>query len=221
MTSSAAVLDPSGLIESNAREAADLVCELTLLLDRVDRKDETLAGARLVTRRIADRLGQIVWLRRVETGGSASNPDAWSPLELLEELEQEALSLAAGRVEIACHTPDLLPQYWFLDRELTTATLRNALHSALVYARERVTLGVSSRDGWLGFSVEDDGGGFPAHVLAPATANDEADRCNGNTLGILFARAAADAHRSGERTGRVELANRDDGPGTRFVLWLP
>lgn len=221
MTRSGAAYDPGTLIESNAREAADLVGELTLLLDRVDKSDKTLAGARLVTRRIADRLGQIVWLRRVEAGGTQVESDAWSPVELIEELEEEAASLAGGRISVGREVPEVLPQYWFFDRDLAAATLRNALHSALVYARGRVTLGLAIRDGWLGFSVEDDGGAFPEHLLVPDAAAEEPERCNGNALGILFARVAADAHRNGARAGRVELANRTDGPGTRFVLWLP
>src|SRR5690606_5212823 len=48
------------LIESNAREAADLAGELILLLDRAAAEPPCLAAARMVTRRLSDRLGQVV-----------------------------------------------------------------------------------------------------------------------------------------------------------------
>jgi hypothetical protein len=44
--------------------------------------------------------------------------------------------------------------------------------------------------------------------------------CNGNALGIHFARLVAASHVSEHRRGRVELANRSGG-GTCFTLWLP
>jgi hypothetical protein len=208
------------LIESNAREAADLVGELTLLLDRVGNESAYLSAARMVTRRLADRLGQVMTLERLaRTGGL--RPDAWSPIELVEELEHEAISLAGKRVEVQVHAPELVPQCWFFDRELVTMTLSNAVHSALVHAREAIGLEFGLRDGCLGFSVLDDYGAFPAELLSETPPRLERGDCNGNALGIYFARLVAAAHVNGGRHGWVELVNRPDGPGTRFTLWLP
>jgi signal transduction histidine kinase len=216
-------IDPAGaraLIQSNAREAADLAGELMLLLDRAGAEAQCLPAARMVTRRLSDRLGQAVILERLMRPGGL-RPDAWSPIELVEELEHEAVSLAGSRIAINVSAPDLVPQYWFFDRELVSMVLHNALHSALVYARGAVTLEFQIDAGYLGLSVLDDAGAFPPEVLCEAPPRVERGELNGNALGIHFARLVAASHAAAGRRGRIELANRAGGAGTRFTLWLP
>ncbi|MGH8666793.1 MAG: hypothetical protein ACREUX_21225 [Burkholderiales bacterium] len=215
----AEALSTRALIESNAREAADLVGELTLLLDRALPEGHGLPAARMVTRRLSDRLGQVMMLERLARAGGI-RPDAWSPIELVEELEHEAVSLAGSRIAIDVRAPDLVPQFWFFDRELVSMALHNALHSALVYAYSAVTLEFRMSDGYLGFGIQDDTGSFPDELLVEAPLRAERGECNGNALGIHFSRLVAAGHVSGERCGRVELANRGGG-GTCFTLWLP
>ncbi len=216
-------LDAAGaraLIQSNAREAADLAGELTLLLDRAGADGDCLPAARMVTRRLSDRLGQAMVLERLLRPGGI-RPDAWSPIDLVEELEHEAVSLAGRRLAVSVSAPDLVPQYWFFDRELVTLVLHNALHSALVYARGAVTLEFGIDEGYLGFGILDDAGAFPPEVMSDALPRIERGECNGNALGIHFARLVAASHASQGRRGRIELANRTGGSGTRFTLWLP
>ena len=208
------------LIEANAHEATDLIGELTLLLDRIGNESAYVAAARMVTRRIADRLGQLMTLERLERGGGM-HADMWSPIALLEELEHEAIALAGNRMDISVRTPDLVPQYWFFDRELAGMVLGNALHSALTHATRSVVLELQLREGRLGFCISDDGGGFPQALVASTAQPFERGEINGNALGIHFARLVAAAHTYAGRCGSVELSNRADGPGTRFVLWLP
>jgi hypothetical protein len=208
------------LIESNAREAADLAGELMLLLDRAGAEAQCLPAARMVTRRLSDRLGQVMTLERLMRPGGI-RADAWSPIDVVEELEHEAVSLAGSRIAINVNAPELVPQFWFFDRELVSMALHSALHSALVYARATVTLEFRINDGYLGFSVLDDAGSFPAELLSEAPPRAERGECNGNALGIHFARLVAASHVSSSRRGRIELANRAEGSGTRFTLWLP
>lgn len=208
------------LIESNAREAADLAGELILLLDRAAAEPPCLAAARMVTRRLSDRLGQVVTLERLARRG-AIRADAWSPVELLEELVHEARSLVGGRLAVEVQSPDLVPQSWFFDRELVSLALHGALHSALVHAAAAVTLELRMEQGYLGFGIGDDAGSFPAELVAQAQRPPERGECNGNALGIHFARLVATGHVSRDRRGSVQLANRPGGAGTRFTLWLP
>jgi hypothetical protein len=208
------------LIESNAREAADLVGELTLLLDRLGTDRSCLPAARMVTRRLSDRLGQVTTLERLADAGGY-RPDVWSPIEVIEELEHEAVSLAGDRIDVRVIAPDLVPQYWFFDRELVTMTLAGALHSALVHAAESVSLEFGMHEGFLGFGIVDDSGAFPAELLTEASPPLERGECNGNALGVHFARLVAAVHVNRGRQGRVELLNRADAHGTRFTLWLP
>lgn len=208
------------LVESNTREAADLVGQLVLLLDRLAAEPENLGAARMVTRQLADRLAQAGILERLGAGGGW-HPDGWSPIELVEELEHQALGLADGRIEVCVLTPDLVPQYWFFDRELVATALSSALHAALCHAVRRVNLELVMRDGYLGFSIGDDAGAFPRALLEDAPACFDRGEFNGNALGIHFARVAAALHVDKQRHGRVELVNRAGGSGTLFTLWLP
>jgi hypothetical protein len=209
------------LIDSNAREAADLVGELTLLLDRAGADREALPAARMVTRRLSDRIAQVTTLERLANLGGY-RPDAWSPIELLEELEHEAVALAGERIDVRVAAPDLVPQYWFFDRELVTQALVGALHSALAHAVRSVSIGCGVRDGCFGFSVEDDAGAFPLELVEDdESLRLERGELNGNALGVHFARVVAMLHVNAGQHGRVELRNRADVPGTRFTLWLP
>ena len=216
----AAIRNARALIEANAHEATDLIGELTLLLDRIGNESPYIAAARLVTRRIADRLGQLMMLERLERG-AAMRPDMWSPIGVLEELEHDAIALAGNRMDISVRTPDLVPQYWFFDRELAGMVLSNAVHSALTHATRSVVLELRLRDGQLGFCISDDGGAFPSALVVTGAESFERGEINGNALGIHFARLVAAAHAFAGRHGWIELTNRDDGPGTRFGLWLP
>jgi signal transduction histidine kinase len=215
-----AIRNARALIEANAQEATDLIGELTLLLDRIGNESTYIAAARMVTRRIADRVGQLVTLERLERGGSM-RPDMWSPIALLEELEHEAIALAGNRMDISVRTPELVPQYWFFDRELAGMVLSNALHSALTHATRCVVLELHLRDGQLGFCIADDGGAFPEELVASTAQTFERGEINGNALGIHFARLVAATHTYAGRHGWVELSNHSNGPGTRFALWLP
>jgi len=209
------------LIASNSREAADLVGELTLLLDRAVNDRSLLGVARMVTRRLSDRIGQATMLERLANVGGY-RPDAWSPIEIVEELEHEAVSLAGSRVDVNVVAPDLVPQYWFFDRELVTMALGGALHNALTHAVRSVSLEYAVREGCFGVSVVDDAGAFPLELLQQGTRPLlERGELNGNALGVHFARLVAMLHVNGGRPGRVELQNRSDAPGTRFTLWLP
>lgn len=207
------------LIESNAREAADLVGELTLLLDRAGNGDPSIAAARMLARRIADRLGQVMTLERWAQG-SVVRADTWSPIDVVEELEHEAVALVGARIDVQVVVPQLVPQCWYFDRELVTMTLGNALHSALRHATAELTLELLLHDGYLGFRVQDDAGAYPGELIDDALPSFELGDMNCNALGIHFARQVAHAHVNGARRGRLDLANQSTA-GTSFTLWLP
>jgi signal transduction histidine kinase len=101
------------------------------------------------------------------------------------------------------HTP-----FWFFDDYLTRLALEAAVHNALRFARSEVTLSCCIRDGFLVFSVADDGPGLGADG-EPSTG-----------LGTALCHAIAQAHVNGERSGKLVLRNRPEG-GALFELWLP
>jgi K+-sensing histidine kinase KdpD len=98
--------------------------------------------------------------------------------------------------------------FWFFDDYLTRMALEAALHNALRFARSEVILACGVRDGFLVFSVADDGPGLGADG-APSTG-----------LGTALCQAIAQAHTNGARSGKLVLRNRPEG-GALFELWLP
>lgn len=102
------------------------------------------------------------------------------------------------------------PPYWYFDQRLVNMAMDAAVHNARRFARKQVTLGLRQESGFLIFVIDDDGPGLGAQD--PSTAS--------TGLGTSLCKAVAEAHRSGERQGHIELHNRPEG-GARFELWLP
>lgn len=102
------------------------------------------------------------------------------------------------------------PSYWYFDQRLVHMALDAAFHNASRFARSEVRLGLRAQDGYLIFVIDDDGPGLGA--IDPSSSS--------TGLGTDLCKSVAEAHRSGERQGRIDLLNRPQG-GARFELWLP
>lgn len=219
-------IDLQSLTAAGIHELKNLLGQLTLSLDEIAQADcpgvaSQIASARFASRRIADRMVELLTLYKLDGGKQAFTMDAHSPADFLEDVQQEAHSLAAGRLTVgmAC-AADATP-FWFFDRELVQGALMNAIHNALLHARSRITLQMQTHEGWLKFSVEDDGPGYPPELLqADLAAPRASNSSTGTGLGLYFAQAVAKAHENKGRVGQVELANAAGG-GAVFGLLLP
>ncbi len=136
-----------------------------------------------------------------------------SPKDLLEQIYRAGqirrLSLPHAP-RVAMQVPENAPPYWYFDQRLVHMALDAALHNASRFAREQVTLGLREENGYLVFTIDDDGPGLGAADPSSASTG----------LGTALCEAVAQAHRSGARQGRIDLRNRPEG-GARFELWLP
>lgn len=103
------------------------------------------------------------------------------------------------------------PAFWYFDPRLVLLAMEAALHNAWRFARSDVVLNARQQDGFLVFSVEDDGLGLGAPDSAAASSTG---------LGTELCAAVAHAHHQGGVHGRVTL-NTQAGGGTRFEIWLP
>jgi signal transduction histidine kinase len=218
-----ASVDLQTLAASTVHELKNLLGQLRLSLDDIAQTDcpevaAQVAGARFACSRIADRMVELLTLYKLEGGQRAFSMEARSPCDFLEDLQTEIQVLAGGRVKV--ETADGgSPDFWFFDRELVQGAMMNALHNALAHARSRIVLRTTVRDGLLAFSVEDDGAGYPAHLLHADLAMPQASQ-KGTGLGLYFAQTVAKSHENKGRTGYVELTNAPSG-GAVFSLFLP
>ncbi|MEJ6006766.1 HAMP domain-containing sensor histidine kinase [Paucibacter sp. AS339] len=133
-----------------------------------------------------------------------------SPQEFLQKLLRVDSRPDGAPLRIA---PDsAAPPFWYFDARLVLLAMEAALHNAWRFARGDVCLNAAQVDGYLVMSVEDDGLGLGA--------TDPSSRSS-TGLGMELCAAVARAHHNGERQGRVTLAARPQGQGTRFEIWLP
>lgn len=164
----------------------------------------------------AATLTRLLLFYKSEKGRLDADIDARVPADLLAELAAEIGRQTALTVDVDAAAA---PTLWFYDESLVRLVLVDALYNAMRYARQRIVLGAAERDGWLCFSVRDDGPGFPDTLLGAAGTFDmQPVSGEGTGLGLHLASRVAALHENGGQRGRLELAN--DG-GALFTLFLP
>ena len=107
-----------------------------------------------------------------------------------------------------------------VDPERLAQIVANLVENALKYARQRVTVAMTAREGHLGLQVDDDGPGIDAadlpHVFERLYVSRAAPgRKVGTGIGLAIVRELAAA--MGGRAAAQPL----DGAGTRFVVDIP
>lgn len=112
---------------------------------------------------------------------------------------------------------------WYCDYSVIGNALASVLNNALRYTKKTVLISAAEENGYLGISIEDDGGGYPAHFLAADLNNStELDWVSGNTgLGLYFSSVMAGLHKNAGKSGYVRIDNQSRLGGARFTLFLP
>ncbi len=190
----------------------DVKNRLTVLASRAEQKGdgETLRSVL----EVAATLTHLLAYYKVEKGNLGVDIDARTPADLLNEL-----SLGIGKQTTLSVIADLseAPTLWFYDEALVRMVLLNALYNALRHARQQVLMAACVRNGWLEFSVRDDGPGYPEAMLEQPLAMQSLSR-EGTGLGLHLADRVAACHSNAGQRGYVELGNEG---GAVFRLRLP
>ena len=157
---------------------------------------------------------QFLTLYGARTEGLSPLCEDESPLEMLSALQRvwsAKLQMDARAVSIELATPSQAPAFWYFDHRLVRLSLDAAIHNAVRFARQLVTLDVREEQGWLVWHVIDDGPGL-------GSIDPEHDSATG--MGTALSEAVATAHRSNDRVGHISLTSRE-GLGTEFTMALP
>lgn len=174
------------------------------------------------TKRLNGKLIQLLSFYKMDKAMLSVNTAEWCVYGLLTELLlQEVPLLDARNIEgEICCDEDLA---WVFDRELVAGALGNALNNAVRYARHSLIVEAQREGNELVISVQDDGAGFPAHILDNSgIQGQDISFFNGNTgLGLYFSRTIAQMHCSNGRAGRIHLENVAGQGGACFSLILP
>jgi len=190
----------------------DVKNRLTILANRAEQKGdaETLHGVL----EVAEILTRLLTYYKAGNGNLWIEEEARTPADLLNELTLE-MGKQTGLTVSADHSA--APTLWFYDENLVRMVLLNALYNALRHARQQVRMAVCVRDGWLEFSVCDDGSGYPEAMLSQPIAMQSLSP-EGTGLGLHLANRVAALHRHAGQQGYVELSNEG---GAVFRLRLP
>jgi two-component system sensor histidine kinase SenX3 len=114
--------------------------------------------------------------------------------------------------------------YWYIDRDLVTGILVNALNNAYKYTDKKIRVAAQVVDRMLELRVEDDGRGYPPNMLhdGAVTAHKGINFFSGSTgLGFHFAARAAAMHKTSQGQGTLTIENGGHFGGGCFVVRLP
>lgn len=157
---------------------------------------------------------QFLTLYGAEHGDLKALCEDESPKDFLASITriwQLKMQADQGAVRVEMVDSESAPDFWYFNRRLVQLALDAAIHNATRFARSLVQLRVAEHDGWLVWTISDDGEGLgaadPGHSHATG-------------LGTALAQAVAEAHRLGERVGHTRLKSGAT-QGATFTLSLP
>lgn len=159
----------------------------------------------------AERLSKLLSAYRL---ARHENPVAMVPVNVRGLVEDVLLRVDASRGNIMVDSACRCEEVWVCDRELVADSLVNALQNALRHARSRILFDADVTDGWLRFTVSDDGPGVPDELPAYGDGTRSG-------VGLFIARRIAQLHVRHGRHGRFSIANGGGLGGAVFTLELP
>lgn len=111
----------------------------------------------------------------------------------------------------------------FFDRELIGSVVSNVVINAIRYARHEVLISAGQVGEQLVISINDDGPGFPEHMIEHQTDYVLGiNQSSGSTgLGLYFAANIARQHQRQGVKGHIEIANGGALGGGVFRIYLP
>lgn len=140
-------------------------------------------------------------------------------IDLIGTQSSELMKSRGVTLEFNCQ-PDL---YWDFDEDLVTGIIGNAFNNAILYTKDRVRLSAAEVDSGLEIRIEDNGSGYPQHMLKEcADCMRGIDFGSGSTgLGLYFSAIVARMHRQRDCCGEIRLENGGTLGGGCFILNLP
>ncbi|NOT83944.1 MAG: HAMP domain-containing histidine kinase [Methylococcaceae bacterium] len=173
--------------------------------------------------RMNNNLMQLLILYKIDESKFTPNVDECFAIDILNAVvEQQASLFAINSLELTIVCAENLICY--CDSHLIINAITTVVNNSQRYARTKVLLSaVAEEEGYVRFSVEDDGAGYPAHFLhSNAMDNKVVNLSTGSTgLGLFFVATIAKMHVNGDKKGLITLNNHCPLGGAKFSLLLP
>ena len=222
-------LDFSTILATNAH---DMKNSLFMLLQSIENLDshanltaeqhQAVADLHYQTSRINGSLMQLLSLYKDENQQLPLYIEENSVADMFEDvLERNRLYLNTHDIKINIEVEDDLMGYFDLD--LVTYLIADIFINALRHTNTLITLRAFSDQKYINIQVEDDGKGYPKHMLDVNSINKAPFNAGKGRsgLGLLFAQKIASGHNTEQLQGHVVLRNKDNQGGSLFTLRLP
>lgn len=172
--------------------------------------------------RLSGDLVQLLTLYKMQHQQYTPKIDEYDVGDFLQEsvaMHESVLRSRGITIEAQC-PPDLRG---YFDRDMIASIINNVINNACKYTKSLVRVTGIERDGYTLITVDDDGAGYPAHMLEQSGAETRPInvRTGSTSLGLYFAGLIARAHTNKGRHGSIRCSNDGIDGGGRFSLFLP
>lgn len=222
-------LDFSTILATSAHDMKNSLFMLLQSIENLDLADnftakqhQEFADLHYQTSRINGSLMQLLALYRDEKKELPIYIEENSVSEMLQEvIDRNYLYLHSHNVEVILDVEESLTAYF--DQDLVTYLIADIFINALRFSKKKIILRAFIEDKFVNIQVEDDGQGYPEHMLAINANNDsEFNASKGRSgLGLLFAKRIASEHKTKQLQGHILLENKTKSSGSLFTLRLP
>lgn len=223
-------VDMATFLASSAHDMKNSISLLIRGLDGILGSDDAkhlavyndLAQMTYEAKRVNGNLIQLLTLYKIGQNIYPFDPQPVALGEFIDLISAQSAALLRSQgvtLEHDCE-PDL---YWDFDEDLVAGVIGNAFNNAIHYTRDRIRLSAAQVNGGLELRIEDNGGGYPRHMLEQcADGMRGVDFADGSTgLGLYFSAIVARMHRHRADCGQIRLENGGALGGGCFILRLP
>jgi K+-sensing histidine kinase KdpD len=224
-------IDFSSVLASTVHDMKNSLCMLIQSIDTLSatqkqtpdsEQADALAMLHYEASRLNTNLLQMLSLYRAEKDQLPLMIEEHYLEDIVDELIEKNTFYSENR-KITIETqisPDLR---WYLDDNLIGNLLNDIFVNALRYTQDKIRLVATIVNNQLEVSIQDNGKGYPEHMLSfedemMADLDLNASRTG---LGLFFARLIANAHSNQNKSGYIKLSNDCDLGGSVFTLVLP
>ena len=183
---------------------------------------ETFSQLEFEANRINHCLMQLLVIYKIDANKFGLAIDEYVAKDIINEaiVQQDVLSkLNRVRLQVECDENLLC----YCDYDNISNAMSTILNNALRYTHSAIIISALEEEGYLKFCIEDDGDGYPEHLLiAELSQVGDLNWVKGNTgLGLFFVSTIASLHKNNGKTGFVKIDNQSRLGGARFCLYLP
>ncbi len=222
-------LDFSTILATSTHDMKNSLFMLLQSIENLDQDDnltaeqhKAFADLHYQASRINGTLMQLLALYRDENKQLPVYIEEHSVAEILQEIiEKHRLYLNYHHVEIQLEVDESLLGYF--DQDLISYLIGDVFVNALRHSKKKIILRAFVKEKYLNIQVEDDGNGYPNHMLAVSEHNPTKFNANKGRsgLGLLFAKKIAAEHKTKHLQGHILLENKVQSSGSIFTLCLP